>query len=234
MTTRNAQRDEQILGHLGLYRVSFRAVISFMFFQGGFPGNVLQRLRAEGRVTSRGGLRNRLRYYQLSVTEASARGLPVARGRPPKPQAFSLHVATLWYCSVAPGGSLRRRLDTPELVHLFGVNTPKGAHVLDSNGPPKVVRVIAVAPHTPARSIARALRKRILRLDAHPELGMWVRDKRYAFAIITSSEAKRARLAYLVQRYGKSSRAEIRVECAPQCWTSRPPGSPACRRSGRG
>lgn len=220
MTAKNIQRDEQILTHLGLYRLSFRVAIAALFFGGGSPGNVLQRLRMEGRIISRGGLRNRVRYYQLSPTEAAARGVPLVRSRPPKPQAFYSHQATLWYCSVVIGGPNRRRLEPEELVTLFGPRIPKGPHVFESGPEPKVIRVIAVAPQTPARTAVRALRKRIRRLSRIPDLDVWIRKRHYTFVLVTDSEPKRARLAQLVNKHGITDRTETRTAYAPREWTS--------------
>ena len=109
---KNASRDEEILRHLGLYRISIRPVLSRLFFAGRDPGNVLQRLRAAGLVQewpkrrasdagARAGFLTGLSYYQLTVAGALGR-VPLTRAAPLNTRALHKHFAVLWWTCPQP------------------------------------------------------------------------------------------------------------------------------------
>lgn len=208
---KDLERDERILAHIGLYRVSFRPVISSLFFGGRTPGNVLHRLMAEGRIQSRAGLPNRVRYYQLTPTEAVRRGLPVGRSRPPKPQALQTHLAVLWHCCGMPGAPGRRRLDSGDLTTLFGSGCPPGVFVIEAGKRPRVFRVQVIGPGVRVGRAVKALRRRIERLRRHQAVGPWIRNRQFGFLILTDSEAKCARVREVITRHAIPSRAESEV-----------------------
>ncbi|MFA6043745.1 MAG: hypothetical protein WC718_02065 [Phycisphaerales bacterium] len=212
---RNHQRDERILAHIGLYRLTFRRVLSVLFFDGRTAGNIVQRLCAEGRIQARGGLPQRLFYYQLTLAEASRRGLPVARSRPPKPQAFHAHLAILWHCCMSPAHRQRRRLERHELEKLFGNRVPGGPHLIEAGPTPRVFRVQVVGPGTPARSAVRALRRRVEYVRRRPELRAWVHNRQYAFLLLTDTPGRCARIAEIAKRHAIPSRAQVEFAHVP-------------------
>jgi hypothetical protein len=215
VTHRNDQRDDQILRHLALYRISFRAVLSRQFFGGGNPGNVITRLLAEGRIQSREGLPQRLRYYQLTAAEAARLGVPLGRTRAPKPQAFLTHLGAVWHCCVDPGVQDRRRLERNELAHLFGDNPPKGAHIIQSVPTPRVFRILVSGPATPARTIFKSLRKRIEAARRSTILAPWLKKHQYAFLVLLEGESRIARVQELIKTNGIDQRAVIDLRHAP-------------------
>lgn len=215
MTHRNDQRDDQILRHLALYRISFRVVLSRQFFGGRNPGNVITRLLAEGRIQSREGLPQRLRYYQLTAAEAARLGVPKGRTRAPKPQAFLTHIGVVWHCCVDTETRDRRRLDHEELVKLFGATPPKGVHVFQGGSVPRVLRVLVPGPATPAGTIMKAIRKRVEALRRHPTLSAWVRNHQYALLVLLEGESRRVRIQELIKTHGIDKRADIDLRYAP-------------------
>lgn len=217
---KNAERDERILAHIGLYRVSFRSVISSLFFEGRTPGNVLHRLRAEGRIQSRSGLPNRVCYYQLTPTEAARRGLPVGRSRPPKPQALQTHLAVLWHCCVRPGGPQRRRLDTGDMATLFGPEWPGGVYVIEAGKQPRVFRVQVVGPNVRVGRFVKVLRRRIDRLRRDPLVGPWIRNRQFGFLLLTDSEAKCARAREVFERHALRSPTAVQLAFGSVDWTA--------------
>lgn len=229
---KNLERDERILFHVGLYRVTFREVLSRCFFNGRTPGNVVQRLLAEGRLVSRGGLTNRVRYYQLTPTEALDRGLPVARARPPKPQAFLCHIGLLEYCCLDPRVKDRRRLDHVDMLELFGSSYPKGPHVLQGGSHPRVFRAFVLSPGIRLRPAVKVLRRRVDRLRGHPTLGPWIRKRQYAVLFIVRAEAQRTRLQELITRYEFSKRTEVEVHVMGRDWAAWVPLGPPSLRPG--
>ena len=67
-------RDEGILRHIALYRVSIRAVIERLFFEGRSCDDVISRLVNTEKVLTVQRLPNRISYYRLSLSAARARG----------------------------------------------------------------------------------------------------------------------------------------------------------------
>jgi hypothetical protein len=215
MTQRNDQRDEQILRHLALYRISFRVVLSRRFFHGRTPGNVLTRLTREGRIQSRAGLPGRVRYYQLTTAQAERMGVPMGRARPPKPQAFLSHLAVLWHCCMDRQVRDRRRLDREEMAKLFGARPPRGVHVMQAGDSPRVYRALVPGAGRPARSVFKALRRRVLLTLKSQTLGPWVRNRHYAFLVLVVGESRRHRLMEFITRHGLSTRAVIELAPCP-------------------
>jgi len=208
------ERDERILAHIGRYRITLRQVVSLAFFDGRNPGNVIQRLLDEGRITVRTGLPDRLSYYQLSLAEVRARGLPEARSRPFRPQALHAHLAALWFCCASADGQ-RRRLENAELSKLFGGDPPKGPHCLAGGEVPRVYRLHCLGPDASARGVVRALKRRVERLREHTRLGPWMRNRQYALALLADSPVRVERLLEALDDHRVPRRAEIVVECAP-------------------
>ncbi len=220
VTPPSSDRDERILRHIGLYRITLRPVLSRLFFDGGNPGNVIQRLVAEGRIQARAGLPNRLSYYQLTVAEARARGLPEARARPPRGQALPAHLGTLWFCCVEGQG--RTRLEHNELRQLFGNRFPNGPHCIEGGSVPKIVRVHTITPRASLSTAVRMLGRRIERFRESTVLGAWVRNRQYCIAILADEPGRVERLRRSLHERGLNRRAEIEVWYAPS-----PAGLPA-------
>lgn len=206
-------RDDRILQHIGLYRVTLRPILAHAFFEGRNPGNVIQRLVAEGRIQQRGGLPGRLSYYQLTIAEARARGLPEARARPPRGQAFAAHLGALWHCLISQ--TSRRRLENHELHQLFRVRVPGGPHCIEVGTNPKIVRLQNIAPQASLPTAVRMLRRRIERLRESTVLGPWVRNRQYCIAMLADDPGRVERLRRTLHEQGLTGRAEVEVWHAP-------------------
>lgn len=215
MTQRNDQRDQQILRHLALYRISFRAILSRRFFDGRNPGNVIARLLADGRMQSRAGLPGRVRYYQLTIAEAERLGVPMGRARAPKPQALLTHLAVVWHCCMDPDVEGRRRLDREEMAKLFGARPPRGTHVMQSGAQPKVYRALVPGAGRSARSTFRAIRKRVRAARKSQALGPWIRNGHYAFLVLVVGESRRQRLMEFINRHDLTTLAAIDLRHVP-------------------
>jgi hypothetical protein len=114
------ERDERILNHIGLYRLSLRAVLSKVFFGGKEAAckDVLKRLRDDKLIKSVKGLPDKLKYYQLTRRAALLRGVPENRAVKFGPQAFPEALAVLWFCCM--GKRERRRLESDRIEQLLG------------------------------------------------------------------------------------------------------------------
>jgi hypothetical protein len=208
-------RDELILNHIGVYRLSFRKVLERMFFDGRNCGNVVQRLLDAGRIQSRGGLPNRVSYYQLTPSETIARGLPVVRSRPLKSQASLHHMGVLWFCCMSAARRVRME---PEELEKFDAGfplMPQAAHCIEGGSSPRIYRVEVVGPNTGVTGLINRLNARIHEALKHHILNQWVRTRRYAFAILAESGQRRKLIEAALARRSVHKLAHIVVEYAP-------------------
>lgn len=183
------EREDKLLRHVGLYRLSLRYFIERFFFDGGNAGNVLQRLFKDGRLQARdGALKSRMRYYQLTLMEARRRSLPEERSGDFGTQAFSSHLAVLWFCCGA--SEQRRRLEDGELIRLFG-DLPTGvAHCAEGGKNPCVWRIHVVGPHTKVSDLVRRLVARAGQPVESKPLQDWITGRKYGFAVLTESTVR--------------------------------------------
>jgi len=206
-------RDDDILDHIGLYRISLRFVIERLFFEGMNCGNVIQRLIKQKRVLSMAGLPGSLAYYQLTLGEARRRNLPQDRGRAFGPRALATHLAILWFCSVTQVP--RRRLEAAELRDLFD-RVPSGCPHVGQGGPkPRVYRVYVVSSGTRIADVIKRLRSEIGSTLRKPPLGAWTAGGRYVFALLTDAAPRAEALARAVERAELHQRAQILCDGVP-------------------
>jgi len=194
-------RDDEVLKHIGLYRVSLRAVIEDLYFDGRTCDHVIQRLLDEGRISAFSGLPGSLSYYQLTLSEARRRLLPDDRTRPHKPAALRRALAVLWYCCTAQ--QRRLRLERHQLGTLFGRGGGFGRpHVaeLASDNSSRVYRVFAPGDGALDGRLVKTLRREAAAAAAHARLGAWVQAGTFGFAVLVPSEGRRRRLAVLLER----------------------------------
>lgn len=206
------QRDDRILDHIGLYRVSLRAVLARVFFEGGNPGNVVQRLLDEGFIRSR-RLRGRLHYYQLTGLGASRRGFSRKRTARLGAQSLHGHLAALWFCCLT--GKERHRLEKARLVSLFGANTPSGKHCIERDGGHRVYRLFVAGARTDDANLLHRLERYIDAVRRCPVLGDWIANRQYAFAILTEESRRVEVLRGAVMRHDLNRLAHVHVEWAP-------------------
>ncbi|MBN2562356.1 MAG: hypothetical protein JXQ75_15635 [Phycisphaerae bacterium] len=208
-----SSRDDDILDHIGLYRISFRFIIERLFFQGGNCGNVVQRLMKQKRIQSVDGLPGSLAYYQLTLGEARRRSLPQDRGRALGPRALATHLAILWFCSLAPVP--RRRLGENELSQLFGEKPSGCPHVAQAGAKPRVYRIHVVSSRTRAADVIKRLRAEIDAAIQSRQLNSWAGSGRYAFALLTDTASRAQAFTRAVQRAKLDQRVRIVCEGVP-------------------
>lgn len=206
------ERDNRILDHIGLYRVSLRAVLGRVFFEDGNPGNVVRRLLAHGFIRSR-PLRGRLHYYQLTALGASRRGLSRKRTVRLGGQSLHGHLATLWFCCLA--GRQRHRLEKARLVDLFGANTPSGKHCIERDDGHRIYRLFVAGARTDDANLLHRLEGYIHAVRRWPTLGDWIANRQYMFAILTEEPRRVEVLRSAVARHDLNRLAHVHVEWAP-------------------
>lgn len=193
-------RDIAILRHIGLYRLTLRAVLDRVFFNGVPPGDVLQRLRDAGDIVTRKLPRN-TSYYQLSTEGANLIGVPANRAQPLGPKALHTHLAILWFCTM--DGVERYRAEPSHLKH---AEIPKdaltGDHCVevDDKGRGRILQVYVPGTKTSPVRIQRRLRESLNRaLDSSTGREL-IEARRYGFAVLVDLETKRTNIRDIVAR----------------------------------
>lgn len=207
-------RDEKILSHVGLYRLSFRAILSSHYFEGRTAANVIARLIRQGRLRPRSGLPERLTYYQLTPAEVRRRGLPEARARPLGGQALQTHIGVLWFCCRSLS-AYRRRLDRRELERHLGLRCASAPHCVEGGEQPVIWRLHVTGQRSHDATLVRHLRARLDELAQDSTLSSWLAARRYAIAILAESESRRSRLQEMIHHHGLHHRTRCTVGYCP-------------------
>lgn len=195
----HAERDERILEHVGLYRLSFRALLERLFFGGrdAACANVIDRLRHEGRIRAVSLKAGALKYYQLTPAEAGRRGIP-QRALPLGSRALPEAIAVLWFAKVL--GIERHRLEQEELEELFPTGSPRGPHVLERADPPRVYRVYVPGPRTKMATVIAAVEELSRRARMTASLSSWVENRLYAVAVLLPTEERQSRFRRALEK----------------------------------
>jgi len=209
-------RDDQILNHIGRYRVSIRVVMEKLFFDGATCDHVLQRLASdsENRIKIFRSLPGRLSYYQLTLTEARHRGFPDDRAG--KRTSFSLReaLAVLWFCCMMD--KKRRRVDPQELPK-FGIpdtGTTKPHSAESSDDHAVIYRIFAPSPGARDDYLLLSLKRDAAEVLEHSELREWAAAGTYAFAILFETEGRLKRFKRRLESE-KSFPVQVRLDLVP-------------------
>lgn len=212
-------RDEQILAHIGLYRLSFRAIIERLYCSKSTTGNVIQRLAKARLIQSRGGLAGRLVYYQLTATACSQIGLARNRAESLGPAALSKHISILCWCCA--GKQRRHRLEPKELNTLtpvVGDSPPSGDHCIRrSAGNVNVTRVFVASDKTQDPALIQRTRKTILKMTRdNPALAGSLERGDYRCVILVERKERRQHLEGILKKDEKFRRLiRIRTSAGP-------------------
>lgn len=208
------EREDRLLQHIGLYRLSLRHIIERQFFNGGNSGNVIQRLLEGSRIQARDkGFRGRLSYYQLTLSEARRQGLPEERAASFGPQALFTHLAIVWFCCAS--AIRRRRLEEHELQKLFDEIPPGVAHCVEVGRDPCVFRIHTVGPKTKIADLIKRLRAAVVTPPSRPTVADWMQKRKYGFVVLAESIARCQAIRQSLTKSGLLSVARIHVERVP-------------------
>lgn len=210
----NNIRDEKILEHLGRYRISLRPILERLFFEGRTSGNVMQRLLKAGRVHSREGLPNRIRYYQLSASEARKRSVPTGRTEPFAAQALNVHLGVLWFCCIEKPSC--HRIEEKTLKGQFE-KPPRGPLCVErsSDGSHRLWHIRVATADTEDTNLVRALRTDITDAVANRELVDPITSGQFGFVVLVDTEARKHALANSLADNESLTPASIEVHFAP-------------------
>ncbi len=208
------ERDEQVLAHIALYRVSFHRVLARLFFENRARAcwNVLERLKSRGAVESVPVGGGPLRYYRLTPGEAARRGVAhraIGLGSRALPEA----IAVLWFATMSPRP--RHRLERSELEELFGRAAPSGPHCIEEGTPPRVFRVYVPGPQTKPATVLATVRDLVTAARQNAALSSWLDNALYGYAVLVSSEARKKRLEAAIAAHDLAEHATIVVSLTP-------------------
>ena len=212
--TESRTRDDRILDHIGLYRLSIRPIIERLFFDEKNCGNVIQRLLDQNRIQSREGLPRRMRYYQLSPNEAKSRGIPVHRTQPFGSQALNHHLAVLWFCNM--GSQPRHLLEKQEQEKRFPEDLPAGAYCIErSPDGHRLYRFKIGSSDTDDTSLIRWLRHEITASSKSEALMQPMKTRQFGFGVLVDTTTRVTALQQTIEESSLAEDAFIFVEFAP-------------------
>lgn len=214
-----AERREQMLDHIGRYRVTLRATLEHLFNLD--PGNDILELRRAGLVAQNHGLPGRLGCYRLTAAGTTGR-VPRDRGAADfVGRALLTHLSVLWFSCMMAEQS-RVRLEADELERLLGKEAPpvdQAPHCADQVGPgedAQLYRVFVLGQrsredHTLA-AIARATDSA---LRERGKLATWIESGVYGFAVLTEMEERCEDVRTELRKRGLLTKARFLVESVP-------------------
>lgn len=212
--TEERTRDDRILDHIGLYRLSIRPIIERLFFGGKNSGNVIQRLLEQKRIQTREGLPRRMRYYQLSANEATNRGIPVYRTQPFGSQALNQHLAALWFCNM--GSQPRHLLEKQDLEKRFPEDLPPGTYCIErSPDGHRLYRIRTGSSDADDTSLVRWLRHEIAASSKSEALSQPMTTRQFGFGLLVDTTTRVTALQQTIEESGLAEDAFIFIEFAP-------------------
>jgi hypothetical protein len=208
-------RDERILKHVGLYRVSLRGVIEELFFDSESCDHVVQRLQETGRIQAVKGLPDNLSYYQLTLSEARSRGIPKHRADS-RGERLTEDLAVLWFACMGP--TPRPRLERKPLDKVFGRGPGMGKpHCREkpSETEQVVYRVRLAGPDTDDGRLLRDIEWWFRAGLSQPQLSPYLLEKLFGFAILVEHPDRVGKLQDQIKKREALSGALILVEEVP-------------------
>lgn len=203
------ERDRRILEHVGLHRITVRSALELLFFDGGYCGNVVQRLRDQRLLRDSKLPCGCHSYYTLSKKSAALLELPASRASVGTGK-LAEYSSFLWFSVIAD--ARRRRLTPDQVEQALRRPAPPGEHCFatEDDGP-VLYHLYSPAPETEPRSIERATENRLLESSKLPEVRGWIRSRSYGFAIIVDTETKRDTVSAHLDKAGVLKQARVLV-----------------------
>lgn len=217
--------DRQILEHVGRYRLTFQEILGALFFDGGSPQKVLNRLKDEDLVETQPGFGGNRRAYKL--TKKGGASIDARRRAADNlgSEALETSVAILSFCFLKQRS--RVHLLPKERDELLG--TPPKAkigryHCLESGAHAKCVHhIYAPDVGTSPQDMLNQTRDHLKKALAVPELAPWIRHGRYVHTILVDRPNREADVKALLDEseFDEHDRrlirevAPVRVELVP-------------------
>ena len=197
------ERDLLVLRHVGRFRISIRPAIEKLFFGGKSCDNVLQRLRADGRLQNHRLGRTGISYYQLTRAQTRCPQTLVPENRALPFSAGPLHesLAVLWFCCLSEFPA--ERLEGDDLKRLFG-KTFYDPHCLQvgPGGRKRVFRLDVPGSTSgdeyPVRKLVSTFEELVSGKDQ--VLWDWVKARDFGFSVLVETKERKDRLESLLAK----------------------------------
>lgn len=216
-------RDEQLLEHVGRYRLSVRAVLRELFFEtDAAAGNVIQRLLDQKRLQSRKVTNGGFSYYQPTLAECRRRKIPESRHEPLSAGPLHKALATLWFCCMSE--TKRKRVEEADLAAEFPGLSFKDPHCVESGDADRLYRLYVPGSTSGDANVFRELRKDANDLYNHATAHAWLARGEFAFAVLVETPTRKAKLeeALAKERESLPTGAHVLVDIAPGPTTLKP------------
>lgn len=214
-------RDRLILNHIARYRFSFNEVLGALFFDGGDPQKVLNRLRESDYIVPRKLFSGNRSAYQLQSKGAAAVGAGRRSADALGSESLPVYAATFAFCLLC--GRPRIRLGGNEMAELFDGNPPSGRHhCLERSARAKrIYHVYVPGEGVAIKDIIEATREHITATHSIPGLATWLDCRVYSHAVLVDRQDRADELKAAMHRAtDKKGRllcdaAPIRIERVP-------------------
>lgn len=200
-------RDEQILTHVGRFRLSIPYVLERLYFEGRSCEDVVSRLVDNGLLTTPPKrLPGKYTYYQLSSDAARARDIPVYRTEPLAGLPLHKALAVLWFANVS---EMRRlRLERQELLDHLGrlPPAPNEPYCLQGDPDPCIYRCIVPDSAKDIEAPIRTLKREAFACTNDEGMNEWLRAQDFRFVILVEREELEKKLN---ERLDRAKRDEL-------------------------
>jgi hypothetical protein len=209
-------RDQKILTHIGLYRLSIRAVIEHLYFEGKTSDRVLSRLMKDEKLhRSENAFPGGISYYQLKLSEArnGPASVPENRARTQGARAVRQALAALWFCCMTE--KKRQKLDTAKIIKLYqkDIIRPHCAEVSPQGN--MLYSLYVPGPNSRDDYLPKRLQHDIQAISAFPQLGTLLKLKKMGFAVLVETEQRKEKLARILRRQAPDAAVLIEVVPGP-------------------
>lgn len=209
-----------VLEHLGRYRLSFKEIVSALYFDGADPQKTLDLLREQKLVETLKGFHGNRTAYVLARPGAATLGTSRRRADNLGSEALPANLAVLAFCTLL--GRARIRLNEDELPELFGDVPPPGRfHCLERGSrATRIYHVYTPGDSTRVSDIIARTRAHIAEVRKLPPFEPWLRHELYSHAILVDNLDRAATLNAAIDDSGSDGQplrtlSHIQVECVP-------------------
>lgn len=198
--------EQNILAHIGRYRISLKAAVARVFFDDGDPSATLDALRAAGLVDSpKERLPGGYAYYHLTYQGTQAARVPNSRAKAPGPSALPQALATLYYCILDNPKQRRARLEFTHLEQRFpGLFKTADSVAVHTNTRDGVVVPVFTVVHFAAASKDEYWLKKLAdvqaRIRKHPTAAPLYREQLFRQMLLVPSDQRKGEFKRAIQR----------------------------------
>lgn len=213
------ERERNVLLHLGRYRLSFKEVVSHLYFDGADPQKTLDKLRGEGYIETYKGFQGNRSSYRLARAGADALQISPRRADALGSEALPTFLAIFSFCLLK--GRPRILLDKAETDELFEGSPPGGRyHCLEhSKKRTCLYHVYVPGATTKPDGVVGSTRSHVSDVLSKPHLRRWVRHDLYIHVILVETEQRKTEILRTLKKTVDDHDRPLRESAAMQVET---------------